>query len=91
VTRWLVIVALPGGAVIVAALGLYWLWRRRLPPGDAAIATLIKSPVPKFTGHDEALQQRTRQRREAAAKIRVRASHVESGAAVSDALRMVKR
>jgi len=59
--------------------------------GDALIDTLIVPPVRKFDGVDEALAVRTRKRREAAETIRRRADAVETGAAVSKVLAMVKR
>lgn len=92
--RWVLILALPGGAFVAAAVVLRLLWKRHQAEGearDAADAARIKPPVQKFTGHDEGLAKLTRQRREAADQIRRRAVHVESGAAVSDVLRLVRR
>lgn len=92
-TRWLWLVALPGGSLIVAAVFIgRWISRRRRQGevGAELAQLLIKSPVVRFTGHDEALQQRTRRRRDAANQIRERAAQVESGVPVSDVLRRVK-
>lgn len=90
-TRWPYLLVLPGGSLIVIALAIGWLVRRaRQQSVDAEIQALIKTPVHKFTGHDEALWKRTKDRREAAHKIRVRAAKVETGAPVSDILRRVK-
>lgn len=92
--RWLFVLVLPGGTVIAAVLAIGWLIRRanghRQLSVDEELA-LIKTPKPLFVGHDEALAKRTMERRKAADKIRVRASHIESGAPVSDVLRMVRR
>ena len=57
---------------------------------DAEIERLIKPPVSRFAGHDEALRKRTLDKRAAAARMRGRALQVESGAPVSDLLRRVK-
>jgi len=67
--------------------------RRWLAPdvGDPLIDTLIKPPVPKYAGADEALRTRTQRRRAAAESIRRRADAVETGAAVSKVLTMAKR
>jgi hypothetical protein len=64
-------------------------WRR--DTSDPVIDTLIKPPVRKFAGADEALAHKTAQRRAAADSIRRRAEAVETGAAVSKVLAMVKR
>ncbi len=61
-------------------------WKR---PEDK-IDDLIKPPRILFTGCDEALRERTAQRRLAAERIRQRAQRVESGSPVSEILRMVK-
>lgn len=90
-SRWLLILALPGGVVIAAGCVLFRLWQRCSRPPFVQIDQLIKPPVQKFTGHDEGLAKLTQQRRVAADRIRTRASMVESGAPVSDVLRMVKR
>lgn len=90
-TRWLWLLVVPGGSVIVAVLAVRWLVRRRHQQSiDAELDTLIKPPVRKFDGHDEALAKRTQQRREAADRMRGRAAQVESGAPVSALLRRVK-
>jgi hypothetical protein len=64
-----------------------WLWQRRT---DALIDTLIVPPVRKYAGADEALAHKTAQRRAAADSIRRRAGAVETGAAVSKVLAMVR-
>jgi len=92
-TRWLWLVAvLPGGLLLVAGGALYWCWRRRNDKQfvDAHIELLIKPPVRKFAGHDEGLRKRTADKRAAAARMRGRALQVESGAPVSQLLRRVK-
>lgn len=92
--RWVLILALPGGAFIAAAVVLRLLWKRHqaaIDRADAELDARITAPVQKFAGHDEGLAKLTRQRREAADQMRRRAGHVESGAAVSDVLRLVRR
>lgn len=90
-TRWLWLVV-PGGSAILVGYALYRLWKRsRTPFIDIELQKLIKPPVQKFTGHDEGLARLTRQRREAADKIRIRAAHVETGSKVADVLRIVRR
>ena len=49
------------------------------------------TPVQKFTGFDPALRERTAMRRQAAHRIRQRASHVETGAQVADVLKLVRK
>jgi hypothetical protein len=51
---------------------------------------LIKPPVRKYAGADEALAHKTAQRRAAAEAIRRRAGAVETGAAVSKVLTMAR-
>lgn len=63
-----------------------WPFRRAPEPCDA----MIRPPVYRFTGTDEALRKRTEARREAAKAIRARANKVETGAPVSDVLRRVR-
>ncbi len=63
-------------------------WRRPTP--DVKIDALIKAPRVLYVGCDEALRERTAQRRLAAERIRQRAQRVESGSPVSEILRMVK-
>jgi hypothetical protein len=72
-----------------------WLWRlvARVPamPTDPVIATLIKAPRFRdgWDKPDDALRQRTQQKREAAGRYRARAHKVESGSSVADLLRTV--
>jgi hypothetical protein len=91
--RALAIALVPGG-LLVLALGLVLrAWRRRQATRDAAqVDALIaaKGARPRFTGHDDRLRVKTHQRREAADRFRRKAAHVESGAPVSDVLRLVK-
>lgn len=54
-------------------------------------ALIIKPPVYRFTGSDEALAARTRKRREIADAIRHRAGQVESGAKSADVLRLIRK
>jgi hypothetical protein len=67
--------------------------RRWLAPdvSDPVIDTLIKPPVPKYAGADEALSARTAARRAAAASLRQRAVAVESGVRVGQVLKMTRR
>lgn len=57
---------------------------------DKTIDTLIKPPVQKFVGCDDALRQRTQEKRAVAEKIRARSQRVDSGSSAGDLLRMVK-
>jgi len=57
---------------------------------DPWIEKRITRPRYRWEKADEALQQRTAARREAAHRIRTRAAHVESGSPVSELLRRVK-
>jgi hypothetical protein len=59
--------------------------------GDALIDTLIVPPTYRFTKADEALPVKMKTRRDAAERIRQRASAVETGAAVSKVLTMARR
>ncbi len=61
------------------------------PIPDEVIDTLIKPPREIFTGCDDALRVRTEKRRLAANGLRQRAQRVETGAPVSDVLRMINR
>lgn len=87
--RWVLVVAvlaLPGGLVLAA-----WLLKRARQDADPWIAAHIKPPSYRWTASDESLRNRTAQRRKAADGIRTRAAKVETGASVSDVLRMIKR
>lgn len=53
-------------------------WLTRTRGEDSLIDTLIKPPVVKFTGTDEALRQRTARRRQQAAVIREDALKVDT-------------
>ncbi len=64
-------------------------WKRPTP--DVKIDELIKPLVIKFTGCDEALRERTAQRRLAAERIRQRAQRVESGSPVREVLTLVRK
>ena len=66
-----------------------WLWRQ--PNGDALIDTLIVPPTYRFQKADESLPLKMKTRRDAAERIRQRASAVETGAAVSKVLLMARR
>jgi hypothetical protein len=59
--------------------------------GDALIDTLIVPPTYRFEKADESLPVKMKTRREAAERIRQRASAVETGAAVSRVLTMARR
>lgn len=81
---------LPGGCLIALA---FWLHRRlRARESDSMITRLILPPIygKGMETHDDALRVKTEVRRKAAAAIRMRAAHVESGAPVKDVLRLVK-
>ena len=69
------------------ACGRWW----REFGADPLIDTLIVPPVQKYAGADEALAQRARRRRDAAATLRRRAEAVVSGSSVNTVLPMVKR
>jgi hypothetical protein len=56
--------------------------------GDALIDTLIVPPVVRFEKADESLPVKMKTRRDAAERIRQRASAVETGAAVAKVLTM---
>lgn len=51
-------------------------WFQRRP--DRVIDTLIKPPVQKFSGQDDALRQRTEAKRARAAEIRQEAVQIET-------------
>jgi hypothetical protein len=59
--------------------------------GDALIDTLIVPPTYRFEKADETLPVKMKTRRDAAERIRQRASAVETGAAVSKVLTMARR
>jgi hypothetical protein len=59
--------------------------------GDALIDTLIVPPTYRYHGADESLPVKMKTRRDAAERIRQRASAVETGAAVSKVLTMARR
>jgi hypothetical protein len=68
-------------------MGLFGRWHK----GDALIDTLIVPPTYRFEKADESLPVKMKTRREAAERIRQRASAVETGAAVSRVLTMARR
>jgi hypothetical protein len=68
-------------------VGLFGRWHK----GDALIDTLIVPPTYRFEKADESLPVKMKTRREAAERIRQRASAVETGAAVSRVLTMARR
>jgi hypothetical protein len=68
-------------------VGLFGRWHK----GDALIDTLIGRPVVRFATADESLPVKMKTRRDAAERIRQRASAVETGAAVSKVLTMARR
>ena len=72
-----------------AGLGI-WLRCRWLARATAHVESLIRPPVTKFETADDQLRVVTEQRRKAADSLRARAAHVDSGAKVSDVLRIVK-
>jgi hypothetical protein len=59
--------------------------------GDALIDTLIVPPRVRWDRADETLPVKMKTRRDAAERIRQRASAVETGAAVSKVLTMARR
>jgi hypothetical protein len=59
--------------------------------GDALIDTLIVPPRVRYDRADESLPVKMKTRRDAAERIRQRASAVETGAAVSKVLTMARR
>lgn len=63
----------------------WWPFRRRV---DEVIDTLIRRPLPTFTGHDEAIEKETRVRRQQAERIRRTASALDTADRVP--LRRVK-
>jgi hypothetical protein len=65
-----------------------WLFGRRQ---ETTVPIEIKPPVYRFTGFDESLASRTRQRREASDAMRARAARVDSGDKVGTILKMVKK
>lgn len=81
------LVALLGCAAAVYLLSAYvWTrWQRNRP--DHALT--IQPLQIRYRGHDEALQQRTQKRRDAADHIRARAAKVETGESVASVLRVV--
>jgi site-specific recombinase len=83
---------------VVAAMGIVMLktllraWRRYQVRRELALVnSLIKAPVQRYSAMDEALRERTAKRRLAAESIRRRSQSVDSGAPVSDTLRIVGR
>jgi hypothetical protein len=65
--RWFLLLALPCGSLILLGVVAAKRWRdQQADPIEA----LIAPPVVKFTGHDEALAQRTRARREQADRLK---------------------
>lgn len=53
----------------------FWPFRRRR---DAKIDSMIRPPVYKFTGHDEAMEQRARERRQHADRVRRDAFQIDT-------------
>lgn len=88
-TRWwpLAVLVLIGGLAITAGV---WLRRRSLARDLTRVIAEIRPPTYRFTGLDEPLRKRTEAKRKAADAIRSRAALVETGAPVSDVLRLVK-
>src|SRR4051812_47103529 len=90
--RILAIVLLPGGFVAGGiALAMYlrrrWL-AREAAQVDALIASNRATSRKGFDVHDDALRQKTEQRRDVAERMRRRAAHVESGAAAAEVVRL---
>ena len=88
---WLIVVAaiVPGGSLLLLAA---WAWKRWMTVTDTKIDTLIVPPSfrPGMEKQNDSLRVKTEARRKAAASMRTRAAHVESGAPVCDLLRRVK-
>lgn len=87
------LIALPGGFLMLAVLLLLrWVRRRQLARETASLNALIveKGLRVRFVGHDDSLRVKTQLRRDAADRLKRRAAHVASGATTSDVLRMVK-
>lgn len=87
--KWLVLATLGGALLVIAPWVVARLGRRY--GQDDVIETAIKAPTYRHVGADEGLQARSRQRRDAADRIRARAAAVESGAKVADVLRLAQR
>lgn len=63
-------------------------WCRRR---DEKIDDLIKAPVQKFSGHDEALEVRARARREIADSVRKRSALIASGSSAGSVLKIARK
>jgi len=94
-TRYLWILALPGGAAILAliALGLF-VQRRRQQSIDADLMEL-KPPIQKFgklsPAESEAMRIIAERRRDHANGKRLEAAQIESGASSPERMRLVRR
>ena len=93
-TRWLWLIALPGGSVIVPLLALgLWMRRRRQLSIDAELLEL-KPPIQKFgklsPAESEAMQQIAARKRDHADARRREAAQIESGAKNPERMRLVR-
>jgi flagellar basal body-associated protein FliL len=88
---WLLIVAVVIVVMVAFAWLVAWLCQRSLGRQDRNTADLIKPPVYKFYGQDDALRVRAEQRRKAAGALRSHAARVESGVRPADVVRFGRR
>lgn len=72
-TKWLVLLLVPGGSIVMAYLALRWLSRQIVRD-----TLVITPPRQIFIGHDEALERQTRRRREHAAAIKADSLRLET-------------
>jgi hypothetical protein len=81
-TRWLWLIAVPGGSVILAAVLVRWLLQRHSETLAARDAGRIKPFIyqPGMEKHDDSLRLRTERRRGHAEDMRREAARIESGA-----------
>lgn len=82
---------------VLLALALTWplrRWRRYRARREMALVEALIAQAgrrPRFEGHDDGLRLRTAARREAASRIRGRASRVDAGERVGAILKMADR
>ncbi len=86
---WLAALVLPGGSILAIVYGWRWLQRQR--SSDPKIDRYIVPPVQKFAGHDEALAQRTRARREHAEQIKAEGRRLDTRDDSRSKIHMVSR
>jgi len=93
-TRWLWLIALPGGSVLVALLVIRAFIRRRRQQSIDAELLDLKPPIQKFgklsPAESEALRLMTERRRDHANAKRVEAAQIESGARSPERMRLVR-